>query len=75
MMEKCQAITKEDVLVALRKYLLPLFDASTSAAIVVTIPSKVDEISEALSAGGFNVSKQELDQEEEGTDDSISEDE
>jgi hypothetical protein len=75
-LEKCQAINKEDVLVALRKYLLPLFDASSSAAIVVTMPSKADEIGAALSARGFNVSERRLGQEdEESSDGSISEDE
>jgi Zn-dependent M16 (insulinase) family peptidase len=59
-LKKYQAITKEDVLSALQKYILPLFDSSTSVAVAVTASSKVDEISEGLSTRGFEVEKQSL---------------
>lgn len=40
---------------ALRKYFLPLFDSSTSVAVVVTAPSKSKEIGDDLTAAGFVV--------------------
>ncbi|KAJ6519911.1 Metalloenzyme, LuxS/M16 peptidase-like protein [Mycena sanguinolenta] len=60
MLEKYQVVTKEDVLEIFRKYFLPLFDASTSVAVVVTAPSKVDGIVEGLTADGFVVEKRTL---------------
>jgi hypothetical protein len=44
----------------MRKYLLPLFDSSTSVAVVVTAPGKAAETSERLSKAGFEVSEREL---------------
>ncbi|KAJ7293661.1 Metalloenzyme, LuxS/M16 peptidase-like protein [Mycena rebaudengoi] len=60
LLEKYQVVTKEDVLTVLKKYFLPLFDASSSVAIVVTAPSKVDEIAEGLTGTGFEVTKRTL---------------
>ncbi|KAF9569657.1 hypothetical protein CPC08DRAFT_731821 [Agrocybe pediades] len=60
MLEKYQEITKEDVLAALRKHFLPLFDASTSVAVVVTAPGKAEEIGEGLKAVGFEVTQKAL---------------
>ncbi|KAJ7254026.1 Metalloenzyme, LuxS/M16 peptidase-like protein [Mycena haematopus] len=60
MLEKYQVVTKEDVLGIFRKYFLPLFDASTSVAVVVTAPAKVDGIVEGLAADGFIVEKRTL---------------
>ncbi|KAF8216136.1 Metalloenzyme, LuxS/M16 peptidase-like protein [Mycena galopus ATCC 62051] len=60
MLEKYQVVTKEDVLEIFRKYFLPLFDASTSVAVVVTAPTKVDGIVEGLTADGFVVEKRTL---------------
>jgi hypothetical protein len=44
----------------MRKYLLPLFDPSTSVAVVVTAPGKAAETSKRLSTAGFEVSEREL---------------
>ncbi|KAF7320399.1 hypothetical protein MKEN_00824700 [Mycena kentingensis (nom. inval.)] len=60
LLEKYQAITKEDVLEILRKYFLPLFDPSSSVAVVVTSPAKQDSIAEGLAASGFEVEKRTL---------------
>jgi Zn-dependent M16 (insulinase) family peptidase len=60
LLEKCQAVTKEDVLNALRTHFLPLFDPASSIAVVVTSPSKVDHIEEALKTTGFDVEKRTL---------------
>jgi len=53
-------VTRDDVLQAMRKYLLPLFNSSTSVAVVVTAPSKAAETSKRLSKAGFEVSEREL---------------
>ncbi|EPQ60716.1 hypothetical protein GLOTRDRAFT_30984 [Gloeophyllum trabeum ATCC 11539] len=60
LLEKYQAITKEDVLESLRKHFLPLFDASSSIAVVATAPGKADQISEGLTKFGFQVEKRTL---------------
>lgn len=60
LLEKYQAVTAEDVVATLQKYYLPLFDASTSVAVVVTSPSKADQIGEDLAALGFEVTKRTL---------------
>jgi Zn-dependent M16 (insulinase) family peptidase len=82
LLEKFQTVSKADVLAALEKYFLPLFDASTSVAHVVTAPGKADSIAEALTAIGFDVEKRTLevdpdemeeDGSESGSDDSGSE--
>lgn len=74
LLEKYQSVTKEDVLAALRTHFLPLFDPSQSIAVVVTAPSKAQEISQELTSEGFNVSKRELADDpselEEGSEDS-----
>jgi Zn-dependent M16 (insulinase) family peptidase len=57
LLEKIQAVTKDDVLRALKIYFLPLFDPSSSIAVVVTGPSKADEIGAGLSAIGFEVTQ------------------
>ncbi len=59
-MEKFQAVSIEDVLRVLKTYFLPLFDASSSVAVVVTAPSKSSEIAEGLRTAGFLVEKREL---------------
>lgn len=53
-------MTKDDVLRALRKYFLPLFDPSTAVAVVVTAPSKAEEIGKALETRGFAVEQRAL---------------
>lgn len=60
LLEKYQVVTKEDVLAVFRTYFLPLFDASSSVAIVVTAPAKLDEIADGLSGSGFAVEKRTL---------------
>jgi len=60
LLDKYQAITKEDVLVALEKHFLPLFDASTSVAVVVTAPGKAQDIGEGLKTIGFEVTQKAL---------------
>jgi len=60
LLNKYQAVTKEQVLDAFKKYFLPLFDAKTSVAVVVTAPGKVDDTAEALTKFGFEVTKREL---------------
>ena len=57
LLEKCQAVTKDDVLSALKIHVLPLFDPSSSIAVVVTAPAKADEIGAGLDAIGFEVTK------------------
>ncbi|KAF9044800.1 hypothetical protein BDZ89DRAFT_1191615 [Hymenopellis radicata] len=60
LLEKFQAVSIEDVLRVLKTYFLPLFDASSSVAVVVTAPSKSSEIAEGLTTAGFLVEKREL---------------
>ncbi|TBU62037.1 Metalloenzyme, LuxS/M16 peptidase-like protein [Dichomitus squalens] len=60
LLEKFQKITKDDVLAVLKKYFLPLFDSSSSVAVVVTAPGKADEVSEELSKVGFEVEQKTL---------------
>lgn len=60
LLEQYQAVTKDDVLATLKKYILPLFSPSTSTVVVVTAPSKADLISEGLTSYGFNVEKRTL---------------
>lgn len=45
LLKACQDVTENDVLEAMRTYLLPIFDPETSVAFVVCAPGKVDEIS------------------------------
>lgn len=79
LLEKYQAVTKNDVINCLKTHFLRLFDPKTSVAIVVTAPGKVDEIAEALGKKGFEVEKKAIDVEEgtegESEDDSDSEEE
>lgn len=57
LLEKHQAVTKDDVLSALKIYFLPLFDPSSSIAVAVTAPAKADEIGAGLKDIGFEVSQ------------------
>jgi Zn-dependent M16 (insulinase) family peptidase len=61
LLEKYQVVTKEDVLAALQKHFLPLFDPTSSVAVVVTAPAKSEEIGEWLKAGGFEVTQKVMD--------------
>ncbi|KAI0375392.1 hypothetical protein BV20DRAFT_960528 [Pilatotrama ljubarskyi] len=60
LLEKFQAITKEDVLDVLRRYFIPLFDSSSSVAVVVTAPSKAEQITQDLGKIGFDVEQKTL---------------
>ena len=66
MLEKYQAVTKDQILDALKKYCLPLFNPESSIAVVVTAPGKVDTTVEGLTTLGFEVEKRavEVDQDE-----------
>ena len=57
LLEKYQVVTKDDVLSALKTYFLALFDPSSSIAVVVTGPTKADEIAAGLKGIGFEVSQ------------------
>ena len=57
LLEKFQAVTRDDVLNALKTYVLPLFDPSSSIAVVVTAPAKADEFGAGLEAIGFEVTQ------------------
>ncbi|KAI0051676.1 hypothetical protein FA95DRAFT_1586997 [Auriscalpium vulgare] len=74
LLEKFQAVTKEDVLTSLRTYFLPLFDAKTSVVVSVTAPGKADEVSEGLTKAGFTVERRtlEVEADEDSEDDSDS---
>lgn len=75
LLEKFRAVTKDEVLHALKTRFLPLFHPSSSIAVVVTAPSKASEISEGLTAIGFDVSQMtlEADADEDGESDNGSE--
>lgn len=60
LLEKYQHITKDDVLAVLKEYFPPLFDSSSSVAVVVTGPGKVEEISTELGKLGFDVKRRTL---------------
>ena len=60
LLEQYQAVTKDDILASLKKYILPIFSPSTSTVVVVTTPSKVDQIAEGLTGYGFDVEKRTL---------------
>ena len=57
LLEKYQAVTKDDVLSAIKTHFLPLFDPSFSVAVVVTAPAKADEIGAGLKAIGYEVTQ------------------
>ena len=61
LLEKYQAVTKDDVIRALRKYFLPLFDPSSTVAVVVTAHSKSEEIGKELEKRGFTIEQRTLD--------------
>ena len=60
LLEKYQNISKEDVLAALKKYFLPLFNSESSIAVVVTAPAKADSIAKSLQSEGFEVTQRTL---------------
>jgi hypothetical protein len=58
------AVTLQDVLTAMKKHFLPLFDPEHSVAVVISAPSMVDSVAEGLQAHGFDVERQHLEVEE-----------
>lgn len=60
LLEKYQAISKEDVLDSLKRYFLPLFDPKSSVVVSVTAPGKVEEVSKGLGDAGFEVERRTL---------------
>jgi Zn-dependent M16 (insulinase) family peptidase len=67
LLEKYQAVKKEDVMRCLKDYILKLFQPESSIALVVTAPGKSDEISEKLGEKGFKVEKRTIEvQDDEG---------
>ena len=68
LLEKYQAVKKEDVMRCLKDYILKLFQSESSIVLVVTAPGKSDEISEKLGKKGFKVEKRtiEVQDDEEG---------
>ena len=60
LLEKYQAVKKEDVMRCLKDHILRLFQPESSVALVVTAPGKSDEISEKLGEKGFKVEKRTI---------------
>jgi Zn-dependent M16 (insulinase) family peptidase len=60
LLEKYEEVTKQDVLEAMRKHLFPLFDSSTSTAVVVTAPGKSEEIKQSLTQAGFEIIQRQV---------------
>lgn len=60
LLEKYQAVQKEDVMRCLRNYIVKLFEPESSVALVVTAPGKSDEIAEKLGQKGFKVEKRTI---------------
>jgi len=82
LLKKYQAVTEEDVLAALKKHVLPVFDSSSSVVVAVTAPSKADSIGKDLTDAGYEVERRtlevdpnELEEGSEGGSDSESESE
>ena len=72
LLEKFQAVTRDDVLSALKIHILPLFEPSSSIAVVVAAPAKADEIGAGLKDIGFEVTQRVMEtdsiSENDGTD-------
>ncbi|ETW86965.1 Metallo peptidase M16 [Heterobasidion irregulare TC 32-1] len=66
LLKKFELVTKEDVLYALRKYILPVFDPATSVVVSVTAPGKTEEITQGLTAIGYEVEMRTVDVGREG---------
>lgn len=60
MLERFQTVTKAQVVEALRKHFLPVFDPATSIAVVVTAPSKSGQIGTDLTKLGYEVEQRTL---------------
>ena len=69
LLEKCQAVKKEQVMRCLREYVLKLFKPESSVAIVVTAPGKLDEIVGELKEERFQVDRREIVVQDDGNSD------
>jgi len=61
MLERFQAVTKAQVIDALKTHLIPVFDPESSVAVIVSSPGKSEAITDAFTALGFVVEQQTLD--------------
>lgn len=52
-MDKCWAVKTDDILSVMKRYIVPLFDASTSVAVVVAPPGKLNATAGTLVDCGF----------------------
>ena len=60
LLERYQAVKKEDVIRCLQRYLVKLFQPESSIALAVTAPGKIDEIAVELGRKGFKVEKRTI---------------
>ncbi|KAH8114457.1 Metalloenzyme, LuxS/M16 peptidase-like protein [Phellopilus nigrolimitatus] len=56
-LKKFQAVTKDEILTALKKYCLPLFNPGTSVAVVLSSQDRFDSTANDLRSLGFDVEK------------------
>ncbi|KZO96339.1 hypothetical protein CALVIDRAFT_481506 [Calocera viscosa TUFC12733] len=61
LLQRFKAVTKADVLSAIRKYILPVFDPAQSVAVVVSSPNKAEDIASGLKNAGYDVESRMLD--------------
>ena len=54
-MDKCWVVKVDDILSAMKRYIVPLFEASTSVAMVGAPPGKLNATAAALVDCGFEV--------------------
>ena len=66
LLEKYQAVKKEDVMRCLKTYIINLFQPESSVVVVATAPGKLDEIAEELGKKGFNVEKRAIEVRDDG---------
>jgi len=68
LLQRFRTVTKADVVSAIRKYVLPVFDPETSVAVVVSSPTKAEDIAEGLKKAGFDVESRTLELEGDDSD-------
>jgi len=61
LLQKMQLVTVDEVRDALKRYVLPVFDPTTSIAVVVSSPAKAGEIAHHLEGVGYEVERRTLD--------------
>ncbi|KAH9818516.1 zinc metalloprotease [Melampsora americana] len=59
LLKKTKDITIDQVLEAIEKYFLPIFDAKTSLAVVASSPGKAESTAASLEAAGYRVEQRE----------------